>query len=53
MISASPPFSIRTPAGSQVVPPYCTDPPGVDRATVHTQVSDLAIQFFARTFHIR
>ena len=46
-------LDVCTPAGSQVVPPYCTDPPGVDRATVHTQVSDLAIQFFARTFHIR
>ena len=41
-----------TPAGKESYPVDCTDPPGIDRAAVHTQVSDMAIQFFARTFHL-
>ena len=42
-----------TPAGKELVPLYCSDPPGVDRAAVHTQVSDMAVQFFARIFRLR
>ncbi len=42
-----------TPAGKETVPLYCDDPPGVDRAVVHNQVSDAAIQFFARIFRLR
>ncbi len=46
-------LDVCTAAGKQVLPVYCADPPGVDRAAVHTQVSEMAVQFFARSFHLR
>jgi predicted dienelactone hydrolase len=42
-----------TPEGKSTVPTYCTDPSGVDRNAAHAQVSDMAIQFFAKSFRLR
>lgn len=42
-----------TAAGKEAVPLYCSDPAGVDRNAVHAQVSEMAIQFFARVFRLK
>lgn len=42
-----------TDLGKKTVPDFCTDPPGVDRSAVHMQTSGMAVQFFARAFHLR
>ncbi len=46
-------LDVCTAAGKQTLPAYCIDPAGVDRAAVHTEVEDMAIQFFARAFRLR
>lgn len=42
-----------TAAGKAQFPQYCTDPAGVDRAAVHGQTAEMAVQFFARVFRLR
>ena len=46
-------LDVCTAAGKEAIPLYCADPSGVDRASVHIQVDDMAIQFFARVFRLR
>jgi len=35
-------------AGKKQLDVFCTDPPGVDREAVHTEVGDMAVNFFDR-----
>lgn len=42
-----------TAAGKQTLQTYCTDPAGIDRAAIHQQVGELAVQFFAHVFRMR
>ena len=37
-----------TAAGKKQLDVFCTDPPGVDREAAHTEVSDMAVNFFDR-----
>ena len=46
-------LDVCTAAGKQTLPRYCQDPPELDRAAVHAQVSEMAVQFFAKVFHLR
>ena len=46
-------LDVCTAEGKQGFAGYCVDPAGVDRAAVHTQVNDMAIQFFAKVFRLR
>jgi predicted dienelactone hydrolase len=42
-----------TTAGKQQLGVFCEDPPSVDREAVHTQVDEMAVQFFDRALGLR
>ena len=42
-----------TPAGTTALPQFCTDSPGIERDTIHTQVAALVVTFFDRTLKWR
>jgi predicted dienelactone hydrolase len=42
-----------TPAGTQALPQYCTELPGIDRSAVHAKVASMAIEFFDRSLKWR
>ncbi len=46
-------LDVCTPAGKSSFVSYCSDPPGVDRAAVHTEVGQMAVQFFVRGLRLR
>lgn len=46
-------LDVCTAAGKEALPPYCADPAGLDRGAVHAQVGDMAVQFFAKFFHLK
>ncbi len=46
-------LDLCTAAGRAAFPQYCTDPAGVDRAAVHRQTAELAVEFFARVFRLK
>lgn len=46
-------LDLCTAAGRAAFPQYCRDPAGVDRAAVHAQTAELAVQFFARVFRLK
>lgn len=42
-----------TPAGTQALPQYCTELPGIDRTAIHAKVASMAIEFFDRSLKWR
>jgi len=42
-----------TPTGTQALPQYCTELPGIDRASVHAKVASMVVEFLDRSLKWR